>query len=120
MFQAHGHEDRVLTICIRKWIRQTLNLDRKVHWPQENVARAKFYLAQTLRKQIGDDSEEAAAVEREARELLVNFLTPDCTLGVEEYLDDERVLFDYVVPWGYRIVVPQKKTTTANEVAVKQ
>ena len=104
-----------LTLMQRVWLRQTLTLDRKVHWPRENVARAKYYLSQVLLLKEGEDTkEEGAALQREARSLLEELLTPvrgeDAVarqLESDKSGSTEGTLFDYLAPWGYRVVVPQ-------------
>lgn len=91
--------------AVRSWLHQTLTLDHKIYWPQENVARAKFYLSQVLRTKGEGDSTEAMQLEEEALESLRNLLTTDRSEAVVQYLRKTRprydLLFDYLVPSLY-------------------
>ena len=96
----------------RSWLRQTLTLDRKVHWPHENVARAKYYLSQVLILKEGIASKEGTRLEQEAKTSLEELLTPEQRNDIVNQFNGESkltdtVLFDYIEPWGYRIIVPQ-------------
>ena len=92
-----------------------MTLDRNIHWPQENVARAKDYLPQVLLLKEGEHAhKEGASLEQEARSLLEELLTAvrgEYALARQLESDEARmkegILFDYLVPWGYHIVVPQ-------------
>lgn len=60
-------------------------------------------------------NKEGALLEEEARSLLEELLTPvrdeefvARQLESDEARMKEAILFDYLVPWGYRIVVPQE------------
>ena len=96
----------------RYWLRQTLTIDRKVHWPHENVTRAKYYLSQVLILKEGTASKEGIRLEQEAKTSLEELLTPEQRNDIINQFNGESkltdtVLFDYIVPWGYRTIVPQ-------------
>jgi len=92
---------------IRKFIRQTLKVDKKVHWPIENRVRAKYYLAQTLLKG-NTHSEEARRLDLEAKSTLEELLCLGGLESIKEYLEPKNypILFDYIVPWECRLVTP--------------
>lgn len=97
----------LLMIC-RRWIRQTLKLNKKVHWPSENVARAKYYLARALTKS-NNSLDEACNLDREAKASLEKLLLRWGSDTVKEYLEPKNypILFDYLVPWECRLVTPR-------------
>ena len=68
-------------------------------------------------------SEECASLEQEARNLLEDLLKPvrredilARQLESDETRMEEIVLFDYLVPWGYRIMVPQDDSHSGDAV----
>ena len=92
----------------RKWIRETLFLDPDIYWPKENVTRAKYYLSKTLIK-LNLESEEGHGLESEAMSSLDEFLRNASWDQIQKYQDSEDypILFDYIVPWECRLVVPR-------------
>ena len=64
-------------------------------------------------------NKEGASLEQEARSLLEEILAPvrgEDALARQLESDaarmEEGILFDYLVPWGYRIVVPQDDSSS--------
>lgn len=82
-------------------------MNQKVQWPPENTTRAEFYLSQILGKR-SDSVEEAGRLESKAKASLMELLRFGGWDHLQEYQDAKEylILFDYVVPWEFRLVTP--------------
>ena len=97
----------------RSWIRLALKLnsDNNIGLPEENIARARYYLAQILKSQ-DTSSDEANELEMTAKKSLMRLLRLDASGTMNRYLGEEDwpMLFDYIVTWECRLLTPRKES----------
>ena len=96
----------MLSHC-RKQINRTLAVNDWALWPSENIARAKYYMSQVLKKR-DPKNQQAAKLEQEAKNSVDQLLKHESLGKAAAYHGDYAMLFDFMVPWECRLITPRK------------
>ena len=90
-------------------MRPALFSKKNADWPEENKARAQYYLARIL-TEGNTNPEEASKLDREAKKTLGRLLSLEDSTAITKHgeQEDYPILFDHLMPWDYRIVVPSQ------------
>lgn len=76
-------------------------------WPSENVARARYYLSQVLKRRDLYD-QHAASLEQEVQATVAQLLRHEGLGKAVAYHDNYPILLDFMVPWECRLVTPRQ------------
>ena len=90
-------------------MRQAFLSKENTDWPEESKVRAEYYLARTL-IESNTHLEEAYKLDQEAKSTLRRLLKledPTATTNHREQ-DEYPILFEHLMPWEYRILVPSQ------------
>lgn len=93
----------------RVYIREVLLQCDKRHLLREVHIRAKFYMSLVLRYHgYKENIDEARQLAEEARLGLKELLPQDLPTFLQGKGDDDPIMYDYLAPWTYRVVVERR------------